>query len=161
MSNNTSFIYVCFLSFLFFFVLMRRPPRSTRTHTLFPYTPLFRSDHLLDLAGLQQLAETGASDAGIVRHAGEVLGAAVHQGVDQPLGDAAEAEAAAHHHHAVARDALAGGLRVGINFLHAPLPGSVWIARCRDQVPETLGHYPRSRTSATVALHPAHHTGIF
>src|SRR6056297_3282666 len=29
---------------LFFFVLMiRRPPRSTRTDTLFPYTTLFRS----------------------------------------------------------------------------------------------------------------------
>src|SRR3546814_4628010 len=31
--------------FLFFFFLMiRRPPRSTRTDTLFPYTTLFRSD---------------------------------------------------------------------------------------------------------------------
>src|SRR3546814_6401576 len=31
-------------SFLFFFFLMiRRPPRSTRTDTLFPYTTLFRS----------------------------------------------------------------------------------------------------------------------
>src|SRR3546814_14719792 len=30
--------------FLFFFVLMiRRPPRATRTDTLFPYTTLFRS----------------------------------------------------------------------------------------------------------------------
>src|SRR3546814_4634298 len=30
--------------FLFFFFLMiRRPPRSTRTDTLFPYTTLFRS----------------------------------------------------------------------------------------------------------------------
>src|SRR3546814_12534821 len=32
---------------LFFFVLMiRRPPRSTRTDTLFPYTTLFRSPDL-------------------------------------------------------------------------------------------------------------------
>src|SRR3546814_20029411 len=30
------------LSFLFF-LIMRRPPRSTRTDTLFPYTTLFRS----------------------------------------------------------------------------------------------------------------------
>src|SRR3546814_14675263 len=29
--------------FLFFFVMIRRPPRSTRTDTLFPYTTLFRS----------------------------------------------------------------------------------------------------------------------
>src|SRR3546814_2854845 len=29
--------------FLFFFVMIRRPPRSTLTDTLFPYTTLFRS----------------------------------------------------------------------------------------------------------------------
>src|SRR3546814_20409801 len=27
----------------FFFLMIRRPPRSTRTDTLLPYTPLFRS----------------------------------------------------------------------------------------------------------------------
>src|SRR3546814_18301833 len=31
-------------SFLFFFLMIRRPPRSTRTDTLFPYTTLFRSN---------------------------------------------------------------------------------------------------------------------
>src|SRR3546814_6917141 len=31
------------LSCLFFFLMIRRPPRSTRTDTLFPYTTLFRS----------------------------------------------------------------------------------------------------------------------
>src|SRR3546814_6608004 len=30
--------------FLFFFLMIRRPPRSTRTDTLFPYTTLFRSE---------------------------------------------------------------------------------------------------------------------
>src|SRR3546814_8330197 len=29
----------------FFFLMIRRPPRSTRTDTLFPYTTLFRSRH--------------------------------------------------------------------------------------------------------------------
>src|SRR3546814_2104825 len=29
--------------FHFFFLMIRRPPRSTRTDTLFPYTTLFRS----------------------------------------------------------------------------------------------------------------------
>src|SRR3546814_20736314 len=29
--------------------MKRRPPRSTRTDTLFPYTPLFRSNMALDL----------------------------------------------------------------------------------------------------------------
>src|SRR3546814_11528608 len=35
------FHYVLF----FFFLMIRRPPRSTRTDTLFPYTTLFRSHH--------------------------------------------------------------------------------------------------------------------
>src|SRR3546814_14182609 len=29
--------------YCFFFLMIRRPPRSTRTDTLFPYTTLFRS----------------------------------------------------------------------------------------------------------------------
>src|SRR3546814_566394 len=32
-----------FSLFIFFFLIIRRPPRSTRTDTLFPYTTLFRS----------------------------------------------------------------------------------------------------------------------
>src|SRR3546814_1322538 len=32
---------------LFFFLMIRRPPRSTRTDTLFPYTTLFLSRHCL------------------------------------------------------------------------------------------------------------------
>src|SRR3546814_3716334 len=32
---------ICF--FFLFFLMIRRPPRSTRTDTLFPYTTLFRS----------------------------------------------------------------------------------------------------------------------
>src|SRR3546814_19363267 len=34
---------VCVFFVLFFFLMIRRPPRSTRTDTLFPYTTLFRS----------------------------------------------------------------------------------------------------------------------
>src|SRR3546814_5652126 len=33
-----------------FFLMIRRPPRSTRTDTLFPYTTLFRSVCTIDLA---------------------------------------------------------------------------------------------------------------
>src|SRR3546814_235376 len=35
------FIFMCF--FFVFFLMIRRPPRPTRTDTLFPYTTLFRS----------------------------------------------------------------------------------------------------------------------
>src|SRR3546814_15597588 len=42
MSFCVLFLYlVCFV--FFFFLMIRRPPRSTRTDTLFPYTTLFRS----------------------------------------------------------------------------------------------------------------------
>src|SRR3546814_17194450 len=34
---------------MIFFLMIRRPPRSTRTDTLFPYTTLFRSDNQLQL----------------------------------------------------------------------------------------------------------------
>src|SRR3546814_16923923 len=43
----------CFL----FFLMIRRPPRSTRTDTLFPYTTLFRS-----------ALELGVEQRGIERH---------------------------------------------------------------------------------------------
>src|SRR3546814_14162916 len=36
-------IYVVITQIDFFFLMIRRPPRSTRTDTLFPYTTLFRS----------------------------------------------------------------------------------------------------------------------
>src|SRR3546814_5112526 len=38
------YVYLCRISVFFvFFLMIRRPPRSTRTDTLFPYTTLFRS----------------------------------------------------------------------------------------------------------------------
>src|SRR3546814_12912736 len=40
--------YLYFISVYFFFLMIRRPPRSTRTDTLFPYTTLFRSQHRRD-----------------------------------------------------------------------------------------------------------------
>src|SRR3546814_5809966 len=40
-------------AFLFFFLMLRRPPRSTRTDTLFPYTTLFRSYILLSIFWLE------------------------------------------------------------------------------------------------------------
>src|SRR3546814_3414864 len=36
-------MYYCLVFFFIFFLMIRRPPRSTRTDTLFPYTTLFRS----------------------------------------------------------------------------------------------------------------------
>src|SRR3546814_20831181 len=36
-------VWILIISLLFLFLMIRRPPRSTRTDTLFPYTTLFRS----------------------------------------------------------------------------------------------------------------------
>src|SRR3546814_14252883 len=36
-------VWLLIFSVVFFFLMRRRPPRSTRTDTLFPYTTLFRS----------------------------------------------------------------------------------------------------------------------
>src|SRR3546814_6100518 len=41
---------------IFFFLMIRRPPRFTRTDTLFPYTTLFRSFGVPDLAGRSGLS---------------------------------------------------------------------------------------------------------
>src|SRR3546814_16801547 len=49
---------------MFFFLMIRRPPRSTRTDTLFPYTTLFRSliaedQHNVDLTETRRRAGEG------------------------------------------------------------------------------------------------------
>src|SRR3546814_16509658 len=42
--SGLRYIFImCTCYFVFFFLMIRRPPRSTRTDTLFPYTTLFRS----------------------------------------------------------------------------------------------------------------------
>src|SRR3546814_14505810 len=47
MSSQFNFFIILFFLDCFFFLMIRRPPRSTRTDTLFPYTTLFRSaDHM-------------------------------------------------------------------------------------------------------------------
>src|SRR3546814_13269439 len=47
--------YLCF----FFFLMIRRPPRSTRTDTLFPYTTLFRSQEKAREVALRGKAQLG------------------------------------------------------------------------------------------------------
>src|SRR3546814_8442601 len=46
------FISLTLLICTFFFLMIRRPPRSTRTDTLFPYTTLFRSCLVAALFGV-------------------------------------------------------------------------------------------------------------
>src|SRR3546814_5875604 len=49
---------------MFFFLMIRRPPRSTRTDTLFPYTTLFRSGLLLSEASLAVCVDLRAINPG-------------------------------------------------------------------------------------------------
>src|SRR3546814_2576865 len=52
----------------FFFLMIRRPPRSTRTDTLFPYTTLFRSQEArfgqVSYTGLKRAVDTMVSRMG-------------------------------------------------------------------------------------------------
>src|SRR3546814_16716396 len=63
----------------FFCFMIRRPPRSTRTDTLFPYTTLFRSfTRLSDTVSPELIMPllndyAGAAVAAIHQHGGEVL----------------------------------------------------------------------------------------
>src|SRR3546814_16028480 len=48
--------------------MIRRPPRSTRTDTLFPYTTLFRSQDIAAVAaGVEHLARGASSEAELER----------------------------------------------------------------------------------------------
>src|SRR3546814_5742400 len=60
-----------------FLLKIRRPPRSTRTDTLFPYTTLFRSH-----AHRVILGDRDHEDAALIRVALLVRGAAGHAAVD-------------------------------------------------------------------------------
>src|SRR3546814_16257114 len=84
-----------------FFLMIRRPPRSTRTYTLFPYTTLFRSadpelqlevgdaGHEVGVAGALAVAVDRALQlGGTAQHGGHRVGdraAAVVLGVDAEL----------------------------------------------------------------------------
>src|SRR3546814_7274995 len=61
------------LSYWLFFLRIRRPPRATRTDTLFPYTTLFRSDVV---AAHRAAARRGVAAAGRGGAAGDRLGLA-------------------------------------------------------------------------------------
>src|SRR3546814_19162588 len=55
--STDKFTLFCYV----FFLMIRRPPRSTRTYTLFPYTTLFRSEavflHKAPLLCVRQLRQ--------------------------------------------------------------------------------------------------------
>src|SRR3546814_10575292 len=67
--------------------MIRRPPRSTRTDTLFPYTTLFRSQLVAELADafvVQQITIAPQHEAGLIagQGSGDRDEAALRLGID-------------------------------------------------------------------------------
>src|SRR3546814_14639742 len=58
---HTRFLFVCFV-----FLMIRRPPRATRTDTRFPYTTLFRSEKRLPADRARR--PTGARPVDLIAH---------------------------------------------------------------------------------------------
>src|SRR3546814_1734355 len=83
-------VFLLYLSSIcFVFLMIRRPPRSTRTDTLFPYTTLFRSKFSRSRRRFQPLELRGYPDEA---HATERvinarIGVAVSERAEQPLRD--------------------------------------------------------------------------
>src|SRR3546814_9760008 len=62
------FVYSVSSLLLFFFLMIRRPPRSTRTDTLFPYTTLFRSNTVAGSRPAFPIGIRGTSSCFSCRH---------------------------------------------------------------------------------------------
>src|SRR5256885_17206717 len=70
---------ICPLLLYFFFLMIRRPPRST----LFPYTTLFRSGEAVDIRRNQRPDGRPAWLAGKERHLAEVVAVLQHADPDR------------------------------------------------------------------------------
>jgi hypothetical protein len=82
------------------------------------FSPTITGDDLFHLSRLQQQSHAEIVHAGIVADDGEVLGAAVDQGLDQVFRNAAESESAARNRHAIVQQSLKRCGGVGIDFFH-------------------------------------------
>src|SRR3546814_3131867 len=86
---------------LIFFLMIRRPPRSTRTDTLLPYTTLFRSVDALVRSAWQR-AHCASADMHLLATGGYGRGE-LFPGSDVDLLVLAESAAQSAHHEALAR----------------------------------------------------------
>src|SRR3546814_11884249 len=71
--------------YYFFFLMIRRPPRSTRTDTLFPYTTLFRSLKDKRMLGLELTPEGKAAMEDMLRELARLLRSEEHTSELQSL----------------------------------------------------------------------------
>src|SRR3546814_14469848 len=78
---------MCRILLVFFFLMIRRPPRSTRTDTLFPYTTLFRSFTALQSAIVDRVGkEAAASWVRELTRPGRMIGEARLDWLRRPAG---------------------------------------------------------------------------
>src|SRR3546814_6761278 len=85
--------------------MIRRPPRSTRTDTLFPYTTLFRSRRRSRRSTTFRLRPSTPND-------GRAMTSPLYLAIDTPHLDAAQTLAQKVRHHV-------GGLKLGLEFFCA------------------------------------------
>ena len=77
-----------------------------------------RTDHLADLARLEQAAEPDAVDAGIVGDEGQVLRPRITNRLDQRLRNAAQPEAAGHDGHPIPNRSSQRQTRIAVYLVH-------------------------------------------
>src|SRR3546814_14928054 len=71
-------MFCVFIDYFYFFLMLRRPPQSTRTDPLFPYTTLFRSlKPVLAFCVANKLGYRVVEDADLAR----LTGSQHHEGV--------------------------------------------------------------------------------
>src|SRR3546814_17979887 len=136
---------------LLFFLMIRRPPRSTRTDTLFPYTTLFRSPPRRRRRHPAQVARRTAASARGVRH---------HRGADRDRGAGGRPAGAFRHRPARRRAAGYGRARR----LTATPPertkrGAHHAARCRSRCRHEPRPPCRPQRLSTHAVTPRRHAG--
>src|SRR3546814_15158205 len=102
-----------------FFIKIRRPPRSTRTDTLFPYTTLFRSD-AIHRRGVDDASATG------FEHLDHAVSAAEHRSAQRPF-----------HHLVPHRGRDGEDIDVGLEYLDRHIGGIV----VEDIEPARFGHH--------------------
>src|SRR3546814_12697174 len=120
--------------------MLRRPPRSTRTDTLFPYTTLFRSilttdvgDAVLDVSGELTVAQADIAGLADSTGAGEPLAV-----LDLTAADARLAPTGFMTLRTVAATARLAAYAVGSIFVAGLVPGTsislIGTATCRERV---------------------------
>src|SRR5881409_3493219 len=118
-------------SLVFFFLMIRRPPRSTRETTLFPYTTLFRSDSLASTV-VQACNYWGNSDQ--CAFCGIALSLAAGRTIARKTPEMlAEVAVAAKELDGAVDATLTTGSSV------APDRGALYVARCAQAVKEAAG----------------------